>query len=129
MHFYRLASHQPIAERFLAICCALHPFVSHLPFPAETFEPWVTYANRLVVFLFADIGSFESVDDFYRHTSAIEDEPFEMLCGNNKCIRLSHIDFERKRHRSAAARSKSKDEVVSASVSASLSENDMSEMT
>eukprot|EP00918_Siedleckia_nematoides_P087736 GHVU01192891.1.p1 GENE.GHVU01192891.1~~GHVU01192891.1.p1 ORF type:complete len:174 (-),score=31.19 GHVU01192891.1:1640-2131(-) len=50
----------------------------------ETFEPWVTYANRLVVFLFADIGSFESVDDFYRHTSAIEDEPFEMLCGNNK---------------------------------------------
>eukprot|EP01068_Selenidium_serpulae_P003180 Selendium_serpulae@DN2927_c0_g1_i1.p2 len=58
-----------------------------------TYDPWVTYANRVVVYMFGQIPNYQNPDSFHGQTSALPGEPFEMRCDNPKCIRLCHINY------------------------------------
>ncbi|CBZ54891.1 conserved hypothetical protein [Neospora caninum Liverpool] len=55
----------------------------------ETFDPWVTYVNRLMVYLFAEIPGYRGPDDFHRLCAVSMNEPFPMKCHNP-----GHIDFQ-----------------------------------
>ncbi|PFH33961.1 hypothetical protein BESB_071130 [Besnoitia besnoiti] len=62
----------------------------------ETFDPWVTYVNRVMVYLFAEIPGYQGPDDFHRLLNVALDEPFPMKCHNPLCVRLDHIDYLRR---------------------------------
>ncbi|KAF7456946.1 hypothetical protein HWI79_2524 [Cryptosporidium felis] len=63
----------------------------HLP---STYEPWVTYTSNVLVYLFAKIPGCDSPNSFLKMSSLKPNEPFQMTCGNRKCIRISHIAFK-----------------------------------
>ncbi|PHJ24703.1 hypothetical protein CSUI_001441, partial [Cystoisospora suis] len=48
----------------------------------ETYDPWITYTNRLMVYLFAEIEDYHSPDDFHRLLNVPFNEPFLMKCRN-----------------------------------------------
>eukprot|EP00386_Alphamonas_edax_P014605 GDKI01044808.1.p1 GENE.GDKI01044808.1~~GDKI01044808.1.p1 ORF type:complete len:309 (+),score=67.76 GDKI01044808.1:172-1098(+) len=54
----------------------------------ETYEPWWTYANRVLVYVF---GEYDDVNDL----AAQPGQPFYMRCKNPRCVRLSHIVYLR----------------------------------
>ena len=49
---------------------------------AETHEPWVTFTNRLVVYLFADIEGYGGPDTFSACCYATPRGPLRMRCAN-----------------------------------------------
>ncbi|KYK62627.1 hypothetical protein TGPRC2_306980 [Toxoplasma gondii TgCatPRC2] len=68
----------------------------------ETFDPWVTYVNRLMVYLFAEIPGYRGPDDFHRLLDVSMDEPFPMKCHNPVCVCLNHIDWRLRRPKESA---------------------------
>ncbi|KAJ1610509.1 hypothetical protein OIY81_2011 [Cryptosporidium canis] len=63
----------------------------HLP---NTYEPWITYTSNILAYLFGKISGCESPSSFLKMSAIKPNEPFEMSCGNRKCIRISHIVYK-----------------------------------
>ncbi|OII72167.1 uncharacterized protein cubi_01500 [Cryptosporidium ubiquitum] len=63
----------------------------HLP---NTYEPWITYASNVLAYLFGKIPGCDSPSSFLKMSAIKANEPFQMSCGNRKCIRISHIVYK-----------------------------------
>lgn len=63
----------------------------HLP---NTYEPWITYASNILAYLFGKIPGCDSPSSFLKMSTIKANEPFQMSCGNRKCIRISHIVYK-----------------------------------
>ncbi|CAD7929846.1 unnamed protein product [Amoebophrya sp. A25] len=63
--------------------------------PGERLES-VTFVNRVLPFIFADDESFEEL-------MQLPKEPFAMCCGNQLCVNMSHISFQKRRSAKAPA--------------------------
>ncbi|OEH78899.1 hypothetical protein cyc_07329 [Cyclospora cayetanensis] len=48
----------------------------------ETLEPWVTFTNRLVVYLFAELNAYTGPDSFNECCGADSRRPLRMRCSN-----------------------------------------------
>ncbi|CAD7923739.1 unnamed protein product [Amoebophrya sp. A120] len=62
--------------------------------PGDTLES-VTFVNRVLPFIFADDESFEEL-------MQLPKEPFAMCCGNQLCVNMSHISFQKRRNSKVA---------------------------
>eukprot|EP00921_Rhytidocystis_pertsovi_P017799 GHVQ01027943.1.p1 GENE.GHVQ01027943.1~~GHVQ01027943.1.p1 ORF type:complete len:156 (+),score=14.80 GHVQ01027943.1:542-1009(+) len=60
----------------------------------DTYEWWVTYVNRVIVFVFGSIPGYKHPDDFENLLLVEQQQPFGMKCDNPQCVRLSHINYE-----------------------------------
>ncbi|KAK6589797.1 hypothetical protein RS030_192935 [Cryptosporidium xiaoi] len=63
----------------------------HLP---NTYEPWITYTSNVLAYLFGKIVGCDSPSEFLKMSTIKTNEPFQMSCGNRKCIRVSHIAYK-----------------------------------
>lgn len=63
----------------------------HLP---STYEPWITYTSNVLAYLFGKIPGCDSPSEFLKLSTIKTNEPFQMSCGNRKCIRVSHIAYK-----------------------------------
>ncbi|KAH8581478.1 uncharacterized protein ELE39_000539 [Cryptosporidium sp. chipmunk genotype I] len=63
----------------------------HLP---NTYEPWITYTSNILAYLFGKIPGCDSPNSFLKMSTIKANEPFQMSCGNRKCIRVSHIVYK-----------------------------------
>lgn len=84
---------QPKCVEWLGFANERNKFAAiKLTIPA-THEPWITWANRVIVFLFAHIPGYAVPEDYVRVLQPPSGGPFDMRCQNPRCIRLSHIKY------------------------------------
>lgn len=57
-------------------------FLSRFRLFLATFENWITWTNRIIVFLFANIDTYEVPEDFVRLLNPPLNGPFRMKCRN-----------------------------------------------
>lgn len=84
---------KPICVEWIGPTNAQNGYAAVKLYLPATGEPWLTWTNRVIAFLFADIPGFKSPEDFVRVLKPPAGGPFKMLCNNPKCVRLAHISF------------------------------------
>ncbi|KAL7067217.1 hypothetical protein ACR3K2_23180 [Cryptosporidium serpentis] len=64
----------------------------HIP---DTYEPWITYTVNVLAYLFGKVSGCNKPSEFIKQTNLTHNEPFKMICGNRRCVRVSHIAIKK----------------------------------
>ncbi|EEA06096.1 uncharacterized protein CMU_018530 [Cryptosporidium muris RN66] len=64
----------------------------HIP---DTYEPWITYTVNVLAYLFGKVSGCSKPSEFIKQTNLTHNEPFKMICGNRRCVRVSHIAIKK----------------------------------